>query len=257
MKEKNLNVIITGASRGIGKALAIEYARKRAAILLLARNKGKLNEILKLVIEAGGSGYVMKCDVTKPEDMQRATDFIVWEMGSIDVAVLNAGIGGSGFIDGIKLEDFKKIYETNLFGVIHGLAAIVPVMKKQGYGTIAGISSLAEARGLPGNAAYNSSKAAVSHLLESARLELKRYGIKIITVKPGFISTDMTVRHKFHMPFLMDADNAAKIIIRGIEKGKRIIAFPLPMAFASYLGKIIPSSMFEFLLKLIKFKPEG
>jgi NAD(P)-dependent dehydrogenase (short-subunit alcohol dehydrogenase family) len=256
MGDKNLKVLITGGSRGIGKAIAIEYARKGAIVLLLARDEEKLEEALESVMKAGGSGYLMKCDVTKPEDMQKAMDFAIQKMGAIDVAVLNAGIGGSGLIDGMRLEDFKRIFEVNLFGVIHGLAAIVPVMKMQGYGTIAGISSLAESRGLPGNAAYNSSKVALSHLLESARMELKHYGIRIVIVKPGFIQTDMTARHKFYMPFLMDADKAAKRIIHGIEKGKSIVAFPVPMAIASYIGKILPSSLFEFLFGLIKIRPE-
>jgi len=134
----------------------------------------------------------------------------------------------------------------------YGLEALIPVMKNQGYGTIAGVTSLADLRGIPGNAAYCASKSGSSFLLEAARIELEKFGIKINTIKPGFVISELTKDNTFHMPFLMETNAAAKIIVNGILSGKKRIYFPLPMVFLSYLGKITPALIFDYLFKLWK-----
>jgi short-subunit dehydrogenase len=127
---------------------------------------------------------------------------------------------------------------------------LIPIMKRQGFGTIAGVSSLADARGFPGHAAYSASKSSATFILEAARSELAKFGINVITVKPGFVKSDMTADNKFFMPLLMETDDAAKIIVNGILSGKKRIGFPMPMVFLTYLVKILPSSVFEFLVGL-------
>ncbi|MBI5324246.1 MAG: SDR family NAD(P)-dependent oxidoreductase [Ignavibacteriae bacterium] len=181
-----------------------------------------------------------------PENMIDAVDFAIKTFGGIDIAILNAGISGSEFIDRMDIEKFRHIFEVNFFGIINGFNALLPIMKKQGYGQIIGIGSLADFRGAAGVSAYSSSKAALSNFLESARIELRQYGIRVITVKPGFVKSGITNKNDFYMPMLMDTGQAAKIIVKGIERNKSIIKFPLPIAIAAFIGKFIPNPIFDF-----------
>lgn len=249
VKHKELRVIITGASGGIGRALAIEYGRRGADVLLLARNEEQLYISKQLLESNGGKGFVRICDVSVKEDMNSAVDFAVNTLDGIDIAILNAGISGSQNIDGMDPVRFRQIFETNFFGIVNGITSVLPVMKKQGYGKIAGIGSLADFRGVPGVSAYNSSKAAMSNFLESARNELKQFGITVITVKPGFVKSGITEKNEFYMPMLMDADKAAKIIADGIEKNKPLIKFPLPVVIAAFIGKIVPASIYDWFFR--------
>ena len=122
-------------------------------------------------------------------------------------------------------------------------------------GIIVGISSLADARGIPGNSIYCSSKAAISHVLEAARIELEPHNIKVISVKPGFVKTNLTSNSNAYMPFIMSPDAAAKIIVDKIIRGKERISFPLPLSFLSKLGKIVPDGLYESIIKFWKRNP--
>ena len=115
-------------------------------------------------------------------------------------------------------------------------------------GIIVGVSSLAEVRGFPKSGFYNASKSAASLLLESLRIELKPFGVKVITVKPGFVRTPMTDKNEFHMPFLMDLDDATNIIIKGLRKEKKVIQFPLPIVFGAKIMKLLPNRLFDYLM---------
>ncbi|MDQ1266433.1 MAG: hypothetical protein QG635_1585 [Bacteroidota bacterium] len=239
------NVFITGASSGIGRALAIEAARRGADLVLASRNTESLTEISSFINKHYNKAYWIKCDVCNTDEFRTASDFAREKLGHIGLAILNAGISKPVWFDNLNSNDLRETFETNLFGIVNGLEFLVPIMKKQGGGAIAGVGSLAESRSFPGVGAYTGSKAAVAHILEAARLELRHYGIDIITVKPGFVRTNMTAKNKFFMPFLMDTQPAAKIILDGIEKGKSIVAFPGFMSFISNLGKIVPYQFFD------------
>ncbi len=249
-------ILITGASQGIGRALAVHYADRGDYVLLAARNENALNELCDELQAKGHSSDYVVCDVTSMDAMQAAVDFMKDKVGGIDLAILNAGVGGNNRFGESKSkslsESVKTIFDVNVFGLIHGFDAVVPVMKKQGYGKIAGVSSLADARGFPGSGAYCASKAAATHLLEAARLELKRYGIEVITIRPGFVKTNMTAKNNFNMPLLMEASKSADIIARGIDKGKKRIAFPLPMAVVSGIAKAVPDAVYELITSLPK-----
>ncbi|MFC2131287.1 SDR family NAD(P)-dependent oxidoreductase [Bacteroidota bacterium] len=249
MEKSKLNILITGASRGIGKALALEFAKYNAQLILIARDEQKLKESTELLKSKDISAFYKICDVTDKEQMKKSVDFAIDKIGSIDIAILNAGVAGSGYFENFDSDNLKKIFDVNVFGLANGMETLIPVMKKQGYGKIAGVSSLADSRGIPGNAAYCASKSATSFILEAARIELEKYGINIITIKPGFVKSDMTAQNTFYMPFLMETTVAAKIIVKGILSGKKRIAFPLPLVILSYLGKTIPAKLFEFFIK--------
>jgi short-subunit dehydrogenase len=149
-----------------------------------------------------------------------------------------------------RSEEYKKILSINAFGIAHALEFLIPIMKKQGYGTIAGVSSLADVRGYPGSSSYCSSKAAGSILLESARIELKPHNINVITVKPGFVKTAMTDKNEFYMPFLMSTEKAAKIIVRGINKRKSIVQFPFGTVMLTRLVKFVPNWIYDPVMRM-------
>ncbi|MGH2575645.1 MAG: SDR family NAD(P)-dependent oxidoreductase [Ignavibacteria bacterium] len=246
MSDKLKNILITGASQGIGKALAFEYAEIGCNLALLSRNESALKEVFEKINSSGGKCYYKKCDVSNYDDVRKGIDYSLKELGSIDIAVLNSGISERIWMDEFKSSEFIKVFEVNTFGIARCLEFLIPLMKAQGYGIIAGITSLADVRGFPGSAPYCSSKSAASTLLESARVELKKYDIKVITVRPGFVKTAMTDKNEFKMPFLMGVDKAAKIIRKGIEKEKSVVQFPFPLVMLTRVLKFLPNWVYDW-----------
>lgn len=240
---KGKKVFISGASRGIGKALALKFASEGADLFLSARNTENL-----IAVQAempGTKREVISCDVSDREQVAVAVKKAQLFLGSVDIAVLNAGIGLPSNIAELKTEDFRKVFEVNLFGVIHHFEYLIPIMKSQGSGTIAGVGSLADVRAFAGSGAYNSSKIALNYFLEAARADLKQFGISVVTVRPGFVKTDMTDKNEFKMPFLMSAEKAAEIIYSGIRKNKKRVDFPFPTAMLTGMLKLMPDLLFD------------
>ncbi|HJY63636.1 MAG TPA: SDR family NAD(P)-dependent oxidoreductase [Ignavibacteria bacterium] len=246
MKNNYKNVLLTGASQGIGKALAYEYAKHGSSLVICSRSIEELKKISDDIKSNKGTCYYFPCDVSKFIDVSRAVSFAHEKLGTIDLAILNSGIGFPQWMSEFKSDDFKKVMEINAFGIAHALEMLIPVMKHQGYGTIAGVSSMADVRGYIGSSGYNASKAAASVLLESARVELKSQNIKVINVRPGFVKTAMTDKNEFYMPLLMQPDKAAKIIRKGIGKGKSIVQFPWSIVLATRIIKNIPNWLFDW-----------
>lgn len=249
MELTNKVVLITGASSGIGFELARSLAAEKCKLVLLNR---RINITERLAYEFTNSEceiISIYCDVTKQEQVHAAINQVINKFGKIDIAILNSGISGRTSLDKFSNETAKEIFDVNVFGIFNCVKAVLPIYKKQRFGTIVGVSSLADARGFPNSGLYCASKAAVSIFLESIRIELKKYNIKVITVKPGFVKTPMTDKNNFKMPFLIDVHKAAEIIIKGIKKEKRIIQFPFPTVFFSRVLKILPDSIFEFIAR--------
>lgn len=243
------NVLIIGASQGIGKALAIEYSSNSSNLMLLSRNEDAIREISESINSLGGVSYFKKCDVSNKDEVKNGISFAVDSLKDIDLAIVNAGVGSPVWMENFSSEEFKKVVEINTFGIAHCLEYLIPIMKKQGYGKIAGVSSLSDIRGFAGSSSYCSSKAATSLLLESARVELHKFNIKVITIKPGFVRTAMTDKNEFYMPFLMETDKAARIIHKRIEKNKRVVQFPLPTVLLTKLIRIIPNWLFDPIMR--------
>lgn len=246
MKNKHNTVIIIGASQGIGKALAKEYAAHNAKLVLLSRNTTSIESIAEDIINNGGECHTKKCDVTSLQDVKDGIEFALSKLGNLDLVIINSGIGGPNWMDNFSSSDFIKSFEVNTFGIAFALEVLIPIMKKQGYGTIAGITSLADIRGYGGSSSYSASKAAGSILLESARVELKKHNIRVITVRPGFVKTAMTDKNEFKMPLLMQPDKAAMIIRRKIEKGRSIVQFPWPIVMSTRIIKNIPNWIYDW-----------
>ncbi len=245
-------ILITGASDGIGKQIAINYSLKeKATFALFARNCEKLHQVASVLNTNGSITFIYPTDVSNKADFQDKLRLANIQLGGIDLAILNAGISESRWIDEPDYsESLERIYRVNVFGVVYALEFLAQNMNEGS--TIAIVSSLADSRGFPSSSAYGSSKAALTKIAEAARVELIRKGIKVITIRPGFIKTNMTEKNNFTMPFLLDAETAAKIIIEGIEKGKRQINFPFGMVCMTKLITALPSAWYESLASLYK-----
>jgi short-subunit dehydrogenase len=239
-------ILITGASSGIGKEIAVQLSKEECSLALLARRIGLLSELAEqLSGNAAGIEY-LKCDVTDPGEVKLIVSEIKNRFGKIDAAILNAGVGHRAGAKEYSAASSKKVFDTNVLGIINFVENILPDFIERQSGVIVGVTSLSDSRGWPGSGFYSASKIAATRLLESLRIDVKQYNIKVITVKPGFVRTAMTAKNNFPMPFLMDADKAAKTILKGIKKEKRIIQFPFLTALGSRVIGIMPDFLFEY-----------
>jgi NAD(P)-dependent dehydrogenase (short-subunit alcohol dehydrogenase family) len=253
MKEDK-NVISFGSSQGIGEALAYEYALHGTNLVLLSRNSEAIQRISDEINSKGGKSFFHGCDVSQLEEVREGIDYSLSKLGTIDLVIINSGMTIRQWVKDFNSENFKKVFETNTYGIAHALECLIPIMKKQGYGKIAGVTSLADVRGYPGSSAYSASKAAATRLLESARIELKKFNIRVITVKPGFVKTPMTDKNEFIMPFMIKAKKAAKIIRKGIRKGKSIVGFTRGTVILTKMAEFAPNWLFDPALRILRGK---
>ncbi len=247
MNLNNKVILITGASTGIGKAMAKLLAQENCSLALIARRGELLDELTGQIKINNPNIKSYVCDVAKPGEVKKVFTEVREHFKKIDIAILNAGVGSKSSAEDYKYENAKNTFDVNVLGIVNCVENLLPDFIKCKDGIIVGVSSLADSRGWQGSGFYCASKAAVSILLENLRAELKPFNIKVITVKPGFVDTPMTEKNKFPMPFLMSAEKAAKIIIDGIKKEKRIIQFPLPTVFGAKLMRIAPDFLFEYI----------
>lgn len=243
---KDKVVFLTGASSGIGEALAVAIAKKGAIVGLLARRKELLTRLAAECESAGGIARVFACDVTDEDAVLEAADDFFAEFNRINILIANAGIGGNDpETRALKPTAVKKVIDINLMGAVNSVHAVLPKMLEQGSGQIVAISSLAGFRGLPRSAAYSASKAGMTAFFESVRLDVKHSGVSVTIIQPGFIRTALTSGRSNKMPFLMDLDAAIPLIIRAIEKKKKFAAFPWQLATIVRAGKFLPAWAYD------------
>lgn len=248
MDFRKKTIVLTGASSGIGYSLAKLLPNENCDIALISRKQDLLNNLAIQLEKVGSKIIAYKCDVGKIDEVKYTFTRIKNDFGKIDIIILNAGLSLRTDINNYSSSAAKEIFETNTLGIVNCVEQVLPDFMKRKEGIIVGVSSLAESRGFPRSGFYSASKSAASLLLESLRIELKPYNIKVITVKPGFIKTPMTEKNEFYMPFLMDVDKAAGIILNGIKKEKKVIQFPFPIVLGSKLLKIMPDFLFDYLM---------
>lgn len=246
--------MITGASSGIGCGLAQEVARRGAKVGLVARRADALNKLQSDIEASGGRAFSAPGDVRDAASMKSAADQITAELGAIDILIANAGIGTSTDGSEISGDEVARVINVNVIGAANSVAAVVPQMAKRGQGQLVVISSLAAYRGLPKSAAYCASKAAVSALFESLRLDLAPKGIDVTIIHPGFIKTALTAGRDAQMPFLMELDDAVKKIVAAIEKRKKSYAFPWQLATIVRAGMIMPIWMYDRISRRNSFR---
>ncbi len=248
----NKKIFITGASSGIGEALALLLAGKGTSLALCARRENLLRELQDSCSDLGADVLIFQADVRVYSEMKDACDQINEKWGCADIVIANAGVGKFNPGARFSMKRHLSIMETNLNGMVNTIMPFVPAMIRRQEGHIIGISSLAGVRGLPANGSYCASKAAQTVFLESLGIDLKPYKIKVTCIQPGFVDTPMTNSHKFRMPFLMTAKDAAEKIAYAASRGKSFYAFPLPMKIISLINRMTPVFIHEKIMMKIK-----
>jgi short-subunit dehydrogenase len=228
MSFTNQVAVVTGASSGIGRALARALAAEGAKVGLVARRKEQLEALAGEVAAAGGTAAVAAADVGDREQVQAAVEEVRHHLGPIDLMVANAGVGAPTLIDPLNVGDIEKMFRVNVLGVVYAIDAVLPEMLRRRSGHVAAVSSLAAYKGLPGESGYCASKAAVNTFLEGLRIQLRGRGVTVTTVCPGFVLTPMTEINDFDMPWLLQPDEAARRIVRALRRKKVVYNFPWP-----------------------------
>lgn len=248
-----LRLVITGASSGIGAALAREYARRGATLGLLARREQALQSLLR---ELACPIAIYPADVRDAAAVSAAARDFQAKFGGADVVIASAGVSAGTLTE--RAEDhavFQEIFDINVIGMVNTFAPFVAQMRSAGSGTLVGIASVAGFRGLPGSGAYSASKAAAITYLESLRVELRGSGVAVVTICPGYIATPMTEKNPYPMPFLMPPDQAAERMARAIDRRKRFTVVPWQMGVVGALLKILPRPVYDALFARAPRKP--
>ena len=243
-ENKGRLVWVTGASSGIGRALALNLGRRGDRVAVSARNEAELQSLADELGETEGGIYPFPLDITDADACQQTVQTITDSLGPIDLAVLNAGTH-----DPVDAEDFEaaglaRLIGINLLGTGNCLEPLLKQMIPMKRGHIAIVASVAGYRGLPTSAYYGASKAAQINLAEALKLDLDRHGIKLQLVNPGFVKTPLTDKNDFSMPFLMDVDDAVERMARGFESSAFEITFPRRFAYLLKLLRMLPYRLY-------------
>jgi short-subunit dehydrogenase len=245
LKDKRL--LITGASQGIGKALAEEAALRGAHVLAAARSESQLQELAGRVRSQGGQIEIVTADVTNPEDRQRMVESAVRHYGGLDVLVNNAGIGATGHFAECSPDRLRKIMEVNFFGLTETTRVFLPLLRQGHQPAIVNISSIAGKRGIPARSEYSASKFAVQGFSEALRAEVAKDGIDVLVVCPGLTQTNFSqnmLEQKARMPMDhlrgMTADQVAVAIVQAIERGRREVCLTLSGKLMVFVSRFFP-----------------
>jgi short-subunit dehydrogenase len=243
---KDKVVFLTGASSGIGEALALEMAKRGAIVGLLARREDLLIKLAERCEKNGGKARWFAVDVTNAKAVSDAAESLRQEFGKIDILIANAGIGGNNEATrNFQAESVTQVINTNLIGAVNAVAAVLPQMLERKSGHLVAVSSLAGYRGLPKSAAYSASKAGMTAFFESVRLDVQHKGINVTIIKPGFIKTPLTARRKNKLPFVMELDEAIPHFIEAIEKRKKFAVFPWQLGALVRAARFFPVWLYD------------
>lgn len=235
-----MRIVITGTTSGIGASLALHYAREGVTLGLIGRRQERLEEMAERCAAEGALTLPAAIDVCDAEIMQEYARQFVQEAGGVDLVIANAGIGAPDDLPSGDAAAHAHLFEVNVLGVLHTLLPFIPTMVQQRQGQLVAISSIAGFRVLPGSTTYAATKIAVRALMEGYGWELRRHGIMTTTINPGFVVSEMTDRHPFRLPFLLQTDDAVRRIIRAIAQKRRNYTFPWPMAIIGHLLPYFP-----------------
>ena len=251
-----MKVFITGASSGIGEALAVYYNGKGAMLGLAAR---RVEALEALNGRLGGKHACYALDVVDPTALHDAAADFIARFGAPDVVIANAGVSAGTLSEHEEdLAIFRRVMDTNVYGMAATFAPFIKAMQAAGgEKRLVGIASVAGIRGLPGAEAYSASKAAAIAYLESLRLEMRPYGIKVVTIAPGYIETPMTAVNPYKMPFLLPADVAAARFAGAIERGVTYTVIPWQMGVVAKILRVLPNWLYDRLFTSAPRKPRG
>jgi short-subunit dehydrogenase len=242
---------VTGASTGLGHELAKQLVQAGYDVALVARRLPLLETLKKELEPFGQRVLVLGADVSRWDEIQAAVDRTEKELGPIDLLIANAGVSSDAPLKRFNVAEARMVYEVNVIGLMQTVAAVLPYFMERKRGHIVGVSSLAAYVSFPRSTVYCSSKAAASSYLEGLRLELMPLNIPVTTICPGFVRTPMTQKNKFKMPFLLDAPDAVRIMMRGIEARKAMVHFPTSLGLIVRGLRFIPAPIFrQIVLRL-------
>jgi short-subunit dehydrogenase len=245
-------VILTGASSGIGRALALELGAQAYRVGVIARRREKLEAVASTITAAGGIAVAAVADVADRAALRSAIAEIENRLGPADVMVANAGFGAPTRLDPLNTQEVEQTIRVNVLGVIYSIEAVLPSMIARQSGHLLAVSSLGAFKGLPGESAYCASKAAVNAYMEGLRIAARSKGVVVTTVCPGFVETPMTSMESA-TPFLMSADAAARRIARLIARRRGGVArFPLPMSLLMSVIARLPDAI---VARLVRVEP--
>jgi short-subunit dehydrogenase len=240
-------ILITGASQGIGRALALLAARRGARVLAAARSRHLLNELADQVHTSGGVVEVVRADITNLADRKRLVEAAVDRWGGIDVLINNAGVGATGHFADAGPERLRQILEVNFFGVTEMTRAFLPLLRKANQPAIVNISSIAGKRGIPARSEYSASKAAVQGFSEALRAELAKDGIDVLIVCPGLTRTNFSqnmLERKARQPVDhlrgMSAEQVATATLQALERGRREICLTIQGKLLVLVSRLLP-----------------
>lgn len=253
-----LRVLITGASSGLGSALATAYAKQYGATLHLGLC-GRNTFALQALAEHLHTSYQSHCvvytvDVRDASAMQSMADHFLNHVGCPHIVIGNAGVSRGTLTEFSEdVPAFQAVFDTNVMGLVHTFQPFISAMRKAAAhgetAQLAGIASVAGIRGLPGSGAYSASKAAAMTYLESLRVEMQLYGIAVSTIAPGYIRTPMTAINTYPMPFLMDADVFAEKALQAVAAKRRFIIIPWQMAIVARLMRLLPAAVWDWIMR--------
>ena len=249
-------VFLTGATSGLGEALARHYVARGATLGLLARREHELSRLERDLAPASVATYTG--DVRDAGVLARAGADFLARFGTPDIVIGNAGVSRGTLTQLAEdIPAFRAVFETNVMGLVHTFQPFVQAMIDAKRGALVGIASVAGFRGIPGSGAYSGSKAAAIAYLESLRVELRTSGVAVVTVCPGYIATPMTANNPYGMPFLLQPDKAARLVAGAIERRKRFYVLPWPMAIAGCALRWLPRGIFDRVFENAKRKPRS
>ena len=256
-----MKVFITGASSGIGAALAHEYAQRHPNSDTLIGISARRSEHLQALQQTLENTYKVKCaiyplDVRDHAALGNAAADFIQQHGTPDVVIANAGVSSGTLTEQQQdIVAFQAVMDINVLGLVHTFQPFISAMREAGKGQLVGIASVAGVRGLPGAGAYSASKAAAIAYLESLRVEMLHHNITVTTIAPGYIRTPMTDINTYRMPFLMNADIAAHKFVNAIENKRRFVVIPWQMGWVARLMRFIPPVLWDLLAKNAPHKP--
>lgn len=247
--------IITGASSGIGWALARKLSAEGCKVGLVARRREQLAELAAGIEKSGGAAAFAVADVTERDQIDAAIREVAARLGPIDLLIANAGVGAPTVVEPFNVGDVEKMFRVNVLGVIYSFAAVLPPMLERHRGHLAAISSLAAYKGLPGESGYTASKAAVNVFLDGLRVQLRSKGIAVTTICPGFVQTPMTDPNEFKMPWLLSADEAARRIVRALRRKRKVYNFPWQLSLLMKLSRWAPDWLLDRMMRTYNEHP--
>lgn len=238
--------VVTGASSGIGRSLALRIGRAGEPVALLARSRERLESTAAEIEAVGGRAIAIVCDVTDRAAVAAAMRRAEAALGPVSRLVANAGGAAPTAVDPFEAEHVADVFDLNLMGVVHCIEAVLPGMLERGTGQLVAVSSLASYRGLPGSAAYSAAKAALTNLMEGLRIDLRPRGITVTVVAPGFVQ-NKPGKHR-GKPFRVDLESASERIWAAIRSGRGYYAFPRSLVALAWLGRTLPAAWYDRLL---------